>query len=122
MSKNPSYLSLKHSTIDSGFKNFIDPVKHETISNCVSSEGCSFMFLLGLSSVLKSQINYFYPDIGGLMCEQFFNQFIVQRIQNTQQKRFRILFCRTKPFVSCCKLQTFQPNHFVPLLRLFENS
>ena len=79
------------------------------------------MCLLGLSLVLKSQIHSFYPDIGDLMYKQLFNQVIVPRIQNTQQKCFRILFCRIEPFGSFCKLQTFLPNHFVPLLRLFKN-
>ena len=80
------------------------------------------MCLLGLSSVPKSQVHSFCPDSGDLMRKQLFNQIIVLRIQNTQQKCFRILFCRNKPFGSFCKLQTFQPNHFVPLLRLFKNS
>ena len=56
------------------------------------------------------------------MWKQLFNRVIVPRIQNTQQKCFRILFCRIEPFGSFCKLQIFQPNHFVPLLRLFKNS
>ena len=116
------YLSLKHATIDLGFKNFSDTVKHEAILNCVNNEWRSFMCLLGLSAILKSQIHSFYPDIGDLMCKQLFNQVIVPRIQNTQQKCFRILFCRIEPFGSFCKLQTFQSNHFVPLLRLFKNS
>ena len=116
------HLSLKHATIDLGFKNFSDAVKHEAILNCVNNEWCSFMCLLGLSSVLKSQIHSFYPDIGDLMCKQLFNQVIVPRIQNTQQKCFRILFCRIEPFGSFCKLQTFQPNLLVPLLRFFKNS
>ena len=42
MPKNPSnhffYLSLKHATIDLGFKNFSDAVKHEVILNCVNNE------------------------------------------------------------------------------------
>ena len=82
------------------FKNFSDAVKHEAILNCVINEWRSFLSLLGLSSVLKSQTHSFYPDIGDLMCKQLFNQVIG----------------------SFCKLQTFQPNHFVPLLRLFKNS
>ena len=86
---------------------------------CVFCVLClSFMF----SSVLKCQIHSFYPDIGHLMCKQLFNQVIVPRIQNTQQKCFRILLCRTEPFGSFCKLPTLQPNHFVPLLSLFKNS
>ena len=115
-------LSLKHATIDLGmlllnwFKNFSDAIKHEAILNCANNEWWSFMCILGLSSVLKSQIHSFYPDIGDLMCKQLFNQVIVPRIQNTQQKCFRILFCRIEPFGSFCKLQSFQPNHFVPLL------
>ena len=115
------YLSLKHATIDLGFKHFSDAVKHEVVLNCANNEWCSFMCLLGLSSVLKSQIHSLYPDIGDSMCKQLFNQVIVPRIQNTQQKCFRILFCKIEPFGSFCKLQTFQPN-FVPLLRLFKNS
>ena len=121
MPKNPSNhffnLSLKHATIDLGFKNFIDAAKHEAILNCVNNERC----LLDLSSLLKSQIHSFYPDIGNLMCKQLFNQVIVPHASNTQQKYFRILFCRIEPFRSFCKLQTFQPNHFVPLLRFFKN-
>ena len=70
------YLSLKHATIDLGFKNFSDAVKHEVILNCVNNEWCSFMCLVGLSSVFKSQIHSFYPDIGNLMCEQLFKQVI----------------------------------------------
>ena len=116
------YLSLKHATIDLGFKNFSDTVKHEAILNCVNNEWCSFVCLLGLSTVLKSQIHFFYSDIRDLMWKQLFNKVIVLHIQNTQQKCFCILFCRTEPFGSFCKLQTFQPNHFVPLLRLFKNS
>ena len=104
MPKNPSnhffYLSLKHATIDLGFKNFSDAVKHEAILNCVNNEWCSFMCLLGLSSVLKSQIHSFYPDIGDLMYKQLFNQVIVPFMQNTQQKCFRILFCGIEPFGS----------------------
>ena len=80
------------------------------------------MCVLGLFSVLKSQIHPFYPDIGDLIWKQLFNQFIVPRIQTTQQKCFRILFCRIEPFGLFCKLQIFQPNHFVPLLRLFKYS
>ena len=38
ITKKPSnhifYLSLKHATIDLGFKNFSDAVKHEAILNC----------------------------------------------------------------------------------------
>ena len=80
------------------------------------------MCLLGLSSVLKSQIHSFYPGIGDLMCKQLFNQVIVPRMQNTQQKCFWILFCRIEPFGWFCESQTFQPNHFVPLFKLFKNS
>ena len=83
--KNPIesffYLSLKHATIDLGFKNFSDAVKYEAILNCVSNEWCCFMCLLDLSSVLKSQIHSFYPDIGDLICKQLFNQVIVPRMQ-----------------------------------------
>ena len=70
------------------------------------------MCLLGLSLVLNSQVHSFYPDIGDLLCKQLFNQVIVPRIQNTQQKRFRILFWRIEPFGSFCKLETFQPDHY----------
>ena len=56
------------------------------------------------------------------MCKQLFNQVTVQRIQNAQQKYFRILFFRIEPFGLICKLETFKPNHFIPLLRLFKNS
>ena len=48
--KNPTiqccfHLSLKHTTIDLGFKNFSDAVKHETILNYFNNEWCSFMCL-----------------------------------------------------------------------------
>ena len=84
--------------------------------------GVVLCVFLGLFSVLKSQIHSFYSDIGNLMYKRLFNQVIVPRIQNTQQKCFRILFCRIEPFGSFCKLQAFQPNLFVPLLRFFKNS
>ena len=81
MPKNPLchffYLSLKHASIDLEFKNFSDAVKHEAILNYVNNKWCSFMCLVGLSSVLVSQIHSFYPDIGDLMCKQLFNQVIV---------------------------------------------
>ena len=51
------YLSLKPATVDLVFKNFSDTVKHEVILNCISNKWCSFMCLLGHSSVLKSQIH-----------------------------------------------------------------
>ena len=56
------------------------------------------------------------------MCKQLFKEVIVPRMQNKQQKCFRILFYRIEPFGSFCKLQIFLPNHFVPLLTLFKNS
>ena len=105
-----------------GFKSFSDAVKHEAILNCVNNEWCSFMCLVGLFSVLKSQIHSFYPYIENLMCKQLFKQVIVPRIQKTQQKCFRILFCRIEPFGSFYKLQIFQPNHVVLLLTLFNNT
>ena len=80
------YLSLKYATIYLGFKNFSDAAKHEAILNCVSNEWCSFMCLLGFSSVLKSQIHSFYPDIRDLMYKQLFKEVIVPHMQNTQQK------------------------------------
>ena len=104
-----------------GSKNFSDAVKHEATLNCANNEWCSFICLLGLSSVLKSQTHSFYPDIGDLMCKQLFNQVFVNT-QNTQQKCFCILFCRIAAFGSFCKLHTFQQNRFVPLSRLFKNS
>ena len=33
-----SFFYLKHATIDLGFKNFSDAVKHDPILNCVNSE------------------------------------------------------------------------------------
>ena len=74
------YLSLKHATADLGFKNLSDSVKHEAILNCDNKELCSFMYLLGLSSVLESQIHSFYADIVDLMCKQLLNQVIVPHI------------------------------------------
>ena len=38
LSKSFFYLNLKHATIDLGFKNFSDAVKHDPILNCVNSE------------------------------------------------------------------------------------
>ena len=67
------YLNLKHAATDLGFKNFSNAVKHDAILNCVNNEWCSFVCLLGLSLVLKSQIHSFHPDIGDLMCKQLFN-------------------------------------------------
>ena len=58
------------------------------------NEWCSFMCLLGLSSVLKIQIRSFYPDIVNLMCKELFNQVIVPRIQNTD-KTFLYIFLQT---------------------------
>ena len=47
-------LSLKHATIDFGFKNVSDAAKHEAILNCFNNEWCNFMGFLDLYSVLKS--------------------------------------------------------------------
>ena len=68
------------------------------------------MCLLGLSSVLKSQIDSFYPNMEDLMCKQLFYQVIVPRIQNTQQK---------------CKLQLFSQiilYHYCGFLRTAEKA
>ena len=99
------YLNLKYAAIDLEFKTFSDAVKHETISSCFSNEWCSFTCFLGLSSVFKSQIHSFYPDIGDLMCKQLFNQVNFPYIQSTQQKCFRILFSRIESF--CTIIEAF---------------
>ena len=111
--KNPNksffHLNIKHATIDLVFgilfKNFSDAVKHEATSNLSIMNGVIFR-LLGLSSVLKSQIHSFCPDTGDLMCKQLFNQVIIPRIQNTQQKCFRIYFAELNQLVHfvICKL------------------
>ena len=98
------YLNFKHATIDLGFTNFSDAVKHKAILNCVNNEWRSFICLLGLSSVLKSQIHSFYPDIWNLMCKQLFNQVIVPRIQPHSKSGFGYYFAELNHlvhFVNC---------------------
>ena len=72
------------------------------------------MCLSGFCLVLKRQTHSFLSIYLGFHVQAV----IVSRIQNTQ---LRTLFCRIGLFGSFCKLQTFQPNHFIELLRLFKN-
>ena len=111
---------LKHNTLDLGFKNFSDAVKHEAILNCITSEWCSLMCFLSLPPVLKSQLHSFYRDTRNLMCKQLSNQASLLCIQNTRQKIK--LLCIIEPFDLFCLLETSQLNHFVSLLKIFKSS
>ena len=95
MSKRPIksffYLSLKHATVDLGFKNFSDAAKHKSILNCVNNEWCRFMCLSGLSSVLKSQIHSFLSRYWGFNIQAIIQASIVPHIQNTQQNVFVLI-------------------------------
>ncbi len=89
-------------------------VKHEAILNCEAKKWSSFLCILGLSSALCRNIYTYYPDCGEDRYKLFFNGLIHPR-QNARKGLYdiHVLFCHEgiiRPG------ETFQPNHFVPLL------
>lgn len=109
-------LSLKNATLDHCANDNLGAVKNEAILNCKNFEWCSFMCLLGLSSVLKGQIFSFFPKFGDTDHRNLFNSHIKPRVTNVQQKCFKILFCRNEVFGDYARSGSFQANHFVPLI------
>ena len=91
-----------------------DLVKHEAVVNCADKMWSSFLCICGLSSVLQRNIFTYYPDCGDHRYKLLFNRLIKPR-QYTEKGSddLHILFCyegTIKPG------ETFQSNHFVPLL------
>ena len=71
------------------------------------------MRMLRLSSAMKGKIVSHYHSSGDVMYRLLFNQTILPRIQNSQQK----MFCRCEPLSNFRKLQKFERSHFVPVLQ-----
>ena len=91
-----------------------DLVKQEAISNCNSGKWPSFVCILGLSSVLRRSIFTYYPDCGELKFKLLFNCIVQPRLHAKKSvKDLHILFCHEGDIRPG---ETFQPNHFVPLL------
>ena len=58
-------------------------------------DGCKYLCLIS-----EKSSTLFY---GNLMSKYLLNQVIFPAIQKTQQKFFRILFCKNEPFSSFCE-------------------
>ena len=105
--------SVSEESLDSG-KTKQDLVKQEAILNCNDKKWSSFLCILGLSSVLGRNIHTYYPDCGEERYKVFLNGIVKPRLPTKEAlDDLHILFCyegRIKPG------DTFQPNHFVPLL------
>ena len=105
--------SVSEESLDSG-KTKQDLVKQEAILNCNDKKWSTFLCILGLSSVLGRNIHTYYPDCGEERYKVFLNGLVKPRLPTKEAlDDLHILFCyegRIKPG------DTFQPNHFVPLL------
>ena len=91
-----------------------DLVIQEAILNCTNNKWSSFLCILGLSSVLRRNISTYYPDCSEDMYKLLFNRLVLPR-QDAQKgvDNIHILFCRDG---NINPGETFQSNHFVPLL------
>ena len=114
-------MSVSQQSIDTGSSKD-NLVKQEAILNCNDRKWLSFLCILGLSSVLQTNIFTYYPDCGAQRFKHLFNCMVQQRLKKTFKKGFddfHILF-RYDAIVQAG--EAFQPNHFVPLLFYTHNT
>ena len=105
--------SVSFEALDTGSVKY-DLVKQEAISNCNSGKWPSLVCILGLSSVLRRSIFTYYPDCGELKFKLLFNCIVQPRLHAKKSvKDLHIFFCHEGDIRP---RETFQPNHFVPLL------
>ena len=117
---NPNNLlamSVSFESVDSGLLGS-DLVRKEAILNCYDKQWCSFLTILGLSSVIQRNIFVCYPDSGEHRYKLLFNRLVKPReplslTTEASASDLYILFC----FEGIVKAgDTFKPNHFVPLI------
>ena len=71
-----------------------DIVKKEAVYNCHSSNWCSFLCILALSTILERPIETYYPDKKFSKYSLIFNnQKILPRVSVTSLKPISIVFC-----------------------------
>ena len=68
-----------HNTLDTGVSSD-KAVKEEDINNCRNNAWSSFLYMLGLSSVIQRSIYSLYPDFGLHRNKVLFNQLITLRV------------------------------------------
>ena len=73
-----------------------DLVRKEAILNCSSHKWSSFLCILGLSSVLGTNISIYYPDCGELQYKLLFNNRLIKprrHNHNADLDAIHLLFC-----------------------------
>ena len=107
-------MSVSQQSIDTGSS------KEEAILNCNDGKWSSFLCILGLSSVLQTNIFTYYADCGAQRFKHLFNCMLQQRLKVKKGfDDFHILFCYDAIVQAG---EAFQPNHFVPLLFYTRNT
>ena len=119
-------MSLKNSTIDkcNNDKDYVEnAVKFEAISKCRNNEWSSFMCILGLSSVIKQNIQSIFPDRGAYMDRLLKNQKITPRGESSTINEIFLLFCQTSRINMLTQAgEAFKANHFVPLVQAYKDN
>ena len=115
-------LSSKSMSIYDLYKNRTKAVANEAIEMCSMPDGrfttCGTMLhVYSLSTVLRRKIHSCYPDANPCL-RPYYNTEIKPRT-NTSAKTIYILWSRDGNLDSRVN-EPYQPNHFVPLLPLFE--
>ena len=112
-------MSVSQQSIDTGSSKD-NLVKQEAILNCNDGKWSSFLCILGLSSVLQTNIFTYYPDCGAQRFKHLFNCMLQQHLKVKKGfDDFHILFCYDGIVQAG---EAFQPNHFVPLLFYTHNT
>ena len=118
--KNNFSVSLSHSTVDADLS-ADDAVIREAENNCVNKKWSSFICVLGLATVLRRNIQTYYPDFGQTKYFHLFNQTVEPRLSVIfKQPPLHLLFC-CEGFLSAGS-SYFNYNHYVPLLFLNSSS
>ena len=105
-------LSVSQCSIDTGMS-CENLIQWEAVHICENFNWCSFLCVLGLSSVIARNIKCYYPLNGSLKRYKImFNQVIQPRCSSGTGEIFHLLFC----YEGSERHQPFKHNHYVPLL------
>ena len=99
-----------------GNETAVNLIKAESILNCQDKKWCSFLCVLGLSSVIQRQILTYYPDFGLPKFKTAFQHEIEPRSSTISKN-----ICSNLHMLLCYNGQIdhskpFKHNHFVPLI------
>lgn len=110
-------ISLSDAAFNSQSLSSVKLIELEAINICSANVWSSFVCILALSEILKTDIRVHYPDFGDIKYKCVFNNLVYPQENSSQFSEINLLFCRHDFSVFKPSASTyFVPNHFVPLV------